>query len=147
MREDAFFEQREREREALFVLAIEKRALCPHRIITEALFIFQFAARVPEKKRTQRARLKKRKKKKVTQKKVPFVRVPRGSGKRSFRRRSKADLRREKHLASKDIFILPQNLSQLSRANEQSRGNTRGKGAHIDTVPKNDDSDDFFIGE
>jgi len=42
--------------------------LCPHRIITEALFIFQFAARVPEKKRTERARIKKRKKKKVTQK-------------------------------------------------------------------------------
>jgi hypothetical protein len=62
-------------------------------------------------------------------------------------RRSKADLRREKHLVPKDIIILPQNLSQLSCANEQSRGNKRGKGAHIDTVPKNDDSDDFVIGE
>lgn len=111
----------------------------------EALFIFQFAARVPEKKRTERARIKKRKKKKVTKK--GSVRVPRGSGKRSFRRRSKADLRREKHLVPKDIIILPQNLSQLSCANEQSRGNKRGKGAHIDTVPKNDDSDDFVIGE
>ena len=100
---------------------------------------------MPEKKRDALRENKEEKEEKSHPK--GSVRVPRGSRKRSFRRNSKVDARREKHLVSKDIIILPQNLSQLSCANEQSRGNKRGKGAHIDTVPKNDDSDDFFIGE
>ena len=49
--------------------------------------------------------------------------MPRGSRKRSFRRHSKADARREKHLVPKDIIILPQNLSQLQTTSLSENNN------------------------
>tara|TARA_B100001142_G_scaffold287659_1_gene303327 strand:+ start:303 stop:614 length:312 start_codon:yes stop_codon:yes gene_type:complete len=83
-----------------------------------ALFIFQFAkGRARPEKRERNAREtkeEKEEKKKVAKKKVPPF-VCRAVVKKVFSSRIRKYTRVERHIFSKDLIILPQNLSQRLR--------------------------------